>query len=541
MKLTNLLELLSGLGCFLFGMKYMGDGLQSAAGPKMREMLEKLTRNKVMGFLLGMFVTCAIQSSAATTVMVMGFLNASMMDLAQATGVIFGANLGTTVTSILIALDVSAISPICIFIGTLMILYGKKSDTKRIGQVILGFGILFMGLHTMSSAMAFLRTNEAFQSFIVRANNPLLGLLIGILMAAIIQSSSAAVGIVQALALQGLMPLQFACFLVCGINIGSSVPPILSAISARNNAKRAAVIYTIFNIVGALIIMPLAMFTPYISWIASVVEAPAFQVSLLHILFKVLTAIILLPLTNKVVNLTYRIVPKEEHESEFRLQYIDKNLKGEPEVSVLQITKEVERMINLVNRNLTDTTACMFENKIDKAEEVQERENLINYLNQEITKYVASLSKYILHSKTVKYTTRVIHVVADLERVSDYCVHLTSRMQILAEEKVELVPEASMEVSHLFAKACKVFREATKSFLDGNATQETLDSIENQYMQIHKLRYLYEDNHVYRLQNDVSQPEGGLVFVKFLNYIERIAEHGYQISKVSDYGADIVQ
>lgn len=541
MKLTNLLELMSGLSCFLFGMKYMGDGLQSAAGPKMREMLEKLTRNKIMGFLLGMFVTCAIQSSAATTVMVMGFLNASMMDLAQATGVIFGANLGTTVTSILIALDVSAISPICIFIGTLMILYGKKSDTKRIGQVVLGFGFLFMGLHTMSGAMAFLRTNAAFQSVIVKINSPLLGLLIGILMAAIIQSSSAAVGIVQALALQGLMPLHLASFLICGINIGSSVPPILSAISARNNAKRAAVIYTIFNIAGALIIVPLTLFTPYISVVAGLIDAPAFQVSLLHIIFKVLAAVVLLPLTDRVVELTYYIVPKQEHESEFRLQYIDKNLKGEPEVCVLQVTKEVERMIDLVNQNLVDTTACMFEKKLNKAEEVQERENLINYLNQEITKYVASLSKYILHSKTVKYTTRVIHIVADLERISDYCVHLTSRMQILADEKIELVPEASMEVSHLFAKACKVFREATQSFLSDNPTQETLDAIENQYMQIHKLRYLYEDNHVHRLQNDISQPEVGLVFVKFLNYVERIAEHSYQISKVSDYGADIVQ
>ena len=311
MKLTNLLELMSGLSCFLFGMKYMGDGLQSAAGPKMREMLEKLTRNKIMGFLLGMFVTCAIQSSAATTVMVMGFLNASMMDLAQATGVIFGANLGTTVTSILIALDVSAISPICIFIGTLMILYGKKSDTKRIGQVVLVFGFLFMGLHTMSGAMAFLRTNAAFQSVIIKINSPLLGLLIGILMAAIIQSSSAAVGIVQALALQGLMPLHLASFLICGINIGSSVPPILSAISARNNAKRAAVIYTIFNIAGALIIVPLTLFTPYISVVAGLIDAPAFQVSLLHIIFKVLAAVVLLPLTDRVVELTYYIVPKQ--------------------------------------------------------------------------------------------------------------------------------------------------------------------------------------------------------------------------------------
>lgn len=539
MKIANLLELLSGLGCFLFGMKYMGDGLQSAAGPKMRDLLEKLTRNRVMGFLLGMFVTCAIQSSAATTVMVMGFLNASMMDLAQATGVIFGANLGTTITSVLIALDVSAISPVCIFAGTVMMMYGKKSDTKRYGQVILGFGLLFMGLHTMSSAMAFLRTNTAFQSFIATANNPVLGLLIGTVMAAIIQSSSAAVGIVQALAVQGLMPLPFACYLVCGINVGSSVPPILSAFSARNNAKRAACIYTIFNIVGAIIIIPLAVFTPFVSIIGNLVSAPAFQVSLIHILFKVITSIVLLPLTDRVVDLTYRIVPKQEHESEYRLVYIDKNLKGEPEVAVLQIEKEVERMVELVNRNMRTTVAVMFEDKVELCDDVKETENLINYLNQEISKYVAVVSKEMIHSKTAAYMTRVIHVVSDLERISDYCVHLVTRKQLLVDSNQSLSPAAAQELSDIFSRASKIFTDSSRSFFMDEVTQEELNSIKAQYEKVHQLRYEYEDNHAIRLQQNICNPERGIVFVKFLNYVERIAEHGYQISKVSDYGADI--
>ena len=220
MGLNNILSLCGGLGLFLFGMKYMGAGLELAAGPKLNNLLEKLTRNPVMGFLLGVFVTACVQSSSATTVMCMGFLNAGIMDLIQAAGVILGANVGTTMTSILIALDISWLAPVCIFIGALMQMFCKKNLQKYIGQVILGFGILFQGLHTMSSSMSGLKDIPEFQQFIASATNPILGVMVGILLCAVIQSSSAAVGVLQALAMQGLMPMHFAAFLICGINVG---------------------------------------------------------------------------------------------------------------------------------------------------------------------------------------------------------------------------------------------------------------------------------------------------------------------------------
>ncbi len=219
MGLDDLLLLLGGLGSFLFGMKYMGDGLEASAGPKMSALMEKLTRTPIRGFLLGMLVTVAIQSSSATTVMVMGFINAGILTLAQGTGVIIGANIGTTITSVLIALDISAIAPFCIFAGAVAMLYCKKNLHKHIGQVVLGFGLLFQGLHTMSGAMGGLKDVPAFQSFITTAKNPVVGLLVGVVLCAVIQSSSAAVGVLQALASQGLMPLHFASFLICGINI----------------------------------------------------------------------------------------------------------------------------------------------------------------------------------------------------------------------------------------------------------------------------------------------------------------------------------
>lgn len=314
MSLSNIISLMGGLGAFLFGMKYMGDGLELAAGSKMKDLLEKLTRNRLLGFLLGTLVTVVIQSSSATTVMVMGFINAGIMDLAQATGVIFGANIGTTITSILIALDVSGIAPFCIFIGAFLMLYSKKAQTKHIGQVILGFGLLFQGLHTMSGSMKPLKDVIWFQNFIMNAQNPILGILVGALLCAVIQSSSAAVGILQALAMQGLMPLYFASFLIAGINIGSAMPTILASMSARNNAKRAANIYLLYNIVGAVIMTLVTLLTPYTDWIAKVVPNPAFQVSMIHIIFKVVAALILLPCTDLVVKFTYKMVPKQTHE-----------------------------------------------------------------------------------------------------------------------------------------------------------------------------------------------------------------------------------
>ena len=308
---TNIIELLGGLGAFLFGMKYMGDGLELAAGSKMKDLLEKLTRNRILGFLLGVFVTVVIQSSSATTVMVMGFINAGIMDLAQATGVIFGANIGTTITSVLIALDVSGIAPFCICVGAFMMLYSKKAKVKHVGQVILGFGLLFQGLHTMSGAMKPLGQVAWFQNFIANAKSPILGLLVGALICAVIQSSSAAVGILQALALQGLMPLHFASYLICGINIGSAMPTILASMSARNNAKRAAMIYLIYNVVGGILMTLVTMLLPYTQFIERLIPDPMFQVSMVHILFKVVSAAILLPCTNLVVKLTYRIIPKQ--------------------------------------------------------------------------------------------------------------------------------------------------------------------------------------------------------------------------------------
>ena len=270
MSILNIVNLLGGLGLFLFGMNYMSDGINQVAGKRMKDLLEKLTRNRLKGFLLGVFVTSIIQSSSATTVMLMGFLNAGIMDLAQATGVILGAHIGTTITAVLIALDVSVISTACIFIGSVLVIFGRKQNKVYTGEIILGFGLLFFGLKYMSGdqAMGVLKSSAAFKAFITSANNPFVGLAVGTIMCAILQSSSASIGVLQVLALQGLMPMKFAIYMIIGVNVGSAMPLFLSSIGAKTNAKRAALVYFIFDVVGMLIFTPIAFFTPYTSFMA---------------------------------------------------------------------------------------------------------------------------------------------------------------------------------------------------------------------------------------------------------------------------------
>ena len=287
MSILNIVNLLGGLGLFLFGMNYMSDGINQVAGKRMKDLLEKLTRNRLKGFLLGVFVTSIIQSSSATTVMLMGFLNAGIMDLAQATGVILGAHIGTTITAVLIALDVSVISTACIFIGSVLVIFGRKQNKVYTGEIILGFGLLFFGLKYMSGdqAMGVLKSSAAFKAFITSANNPFVGLAVGTIMCAILQSSSASIGVLQVLALQGLMPMKFAIYMIIGVNVGSAMPLFLSSIGAKTNAKRAALVYFIFDVVGMLIFTPIAFFTPYTSFITSLSSNGSVQVAIGHIIF----------------------------------------------------------------------------------------------------------------------------------------------------------------------------------------------------------------------------------------------------------------
>ena len=533
MTVTNLVELLGGLGAFLFGMKYMGDGLELAAGSKMKDLLEKLTRNRFLGFLLGVFVTVVIQSSSATTVMVMGFINAGIMDLAQATGVIFGANIGTTITSVLIALDVSGIAPFCICVGAFMMLYSKKAKVKHIGQVILGFGLLFQGLHTMSGAMKPLGQVAWFQNFIAGAKSPILGILVGALICAVIQSSSAAVGILQALALQGLMPLHFASYLICGINIGSAMPTILASMSARNNAKRAAMIYLIYNVVGGVIMTLVTMFLPYTELVERLIPDPMFQVSVVHILFKVVSAVILLPWTNLVVKLTYKLIPKQKHEDAARLEFIDVNLVGNPSVSLLQIRSEVDRMSKLVGENISLAMDGVLNNQVRNAQTITENESVIDYLTDAISDYLVKFNVHELSTQEAMYVNRVYQALNDLERIGDYAEHLLHVNERSTEKNVAYSEVARNEALELYDNVKELYSNATARFYSQNISIDELKHLARLERENRKKAKQAQQNHMDRLRAGECSAEAGIMFGEVLNSLNRIGGHSINIAEAA--------
>ena len=533
MSISNIISLLGGLGAFLFGMKYMGDGLEMAAGSKMKDLLEKLTRNRFLGFLLGVLVTVVIQSSSATTVMVMGFINAGIMDLAQATGVIFGANIGTTITSVLIALDVSGIAPFCLFLGAFLMLYSKKKQTKHIGQIILGFGLLFQGLHTMSGAMKPLKDVIWFQDFIMNAKNPMLGILVGAVLCAVIQSSSAAVGILQALAMQGLMPLYFASFLICGVNIGSAMPTILASMNARNNAKRAAMIYLINNVVGAVIMTVVTLAFPYTQFIESLIPDPMFQVSVVHIIFKVVSAAVLLPLTNQVVKLTYLLVPKQKHEDACRLEYIDVHLVGSPSVTLLQIRNEVERMAELVRTNIQLSTSALLSSRVADAKPIEDNEAVIDYLTDAISDFLVKLNVREMNDGDAQYVNRVFQTLSDLERIGDYAeklLHLTEQQE---EKKVIYSASALQELAVINDNATQLFDDAVAGFYRQDVHLDQLKRMAKTQRQLRKLANQSQLNHMERLRTGQCSVEAGILFGEILNSLSRIGGHSINIAEAA--------
>ena len=533
MHIVNIINLLGGLGLFLFGMNYMSKGLSQVAGNKMKDLLEKLTRNRFKGFLLGVLVTAVIQSSSATTVMLMGFLNAGIMDLAQATGVIIGANIGTTVTAVLIAIDVSAIAPICIFIGAAMSLFGKKQNHKYIGQIILGFGILFFGLKYMSgdSAMGVLKTSTSFQNFIASANNPFLGIIIGIIICSILQSSSAAIGVLQVLALNGIVPLDLAIYLIIGINVGSVTPLFLSSIGAKTNAKRAALIYFIFNLV-LVAFTPLAVCAPFTNWIESISSNGSVAVAACHIIFKIASALILLPFVNPIVKITETIIKPVEHESVFRFQYIDKKIhtQDNASINVLQVGSEVERMAKLVRRNFVLACEDLLSGTLENEREVRNNEELINWLNHNISDFMVTITSHRITGEASEYIGKLFHVITDLERIGDHALNILQRNEIAQLENLDFTENGMKEIQGIYEKSLELFDRSLAAFVNKQLPDEEANELHFLEDTIDSLTLQAQDNHVIRLRNKECHTASGVVFTKILQDLERVGDHSYNIA-----------
>lgn len=535
MHITNIISLLGGLGLFLFGMKYMSDGLNQVAGNKMQALLEKLTRNRFKGFLLGVVVTAVIQSSSATTVMLMGFLNAGIMDLAQATGVIIGANIGTTITAVLIAIDVSAIAPFCIFIGTVMALFCKKQTQKYIGQVILGFGVLFFGLKYMSGpdAMGVLKTSAAFQTFITKADNPILGLVIGFIMCSVLQSSSASIGVLQALAMTSasLMPMKFAIFLIIGINVGSAMPLFLSAIGAKTNAKRAAVIYFIFDFVGMLIFTPIALIFPrYIDWITTLSDNGSVQVAIAHIIFKVVTAFVMLPFIKWIVKLSEIIIKPKEHDTRLRFEFIDKKVSNNPVATTMQIGSEVERMARLVRNNFVIACEGFIVMDNSRQRELEENEELINWLNHNISDFMVTVTSKEMPGAVSEYIGKLFHVITDLERIGDHAQNIMNRVCAAKDDDLGFTETGIAEFKEIYEIDLELLDRALGAFMNKHLTDDEEHQLHYLEDTIDYLTLTAQDNHVQRLREKKCHTSSGVIYTKALQDLERVGDHSYNIA-----------
>ena len=537
MGIQNFLLFAGGIGLFLFGIKFMGDGLELAAGSKLKKLLEVLTSNRFLAVLVGFVVTAVIQSSSATTVMVIGFVNAGLMNLAQAIGVIMGANIGTTVTSVLIALDLTDIAPLAIFIGVILMIFFKKKMTTHIGQIICGFGLVFLGMSTMSSSMEPLRDFQPFQDFIINAKNPFMGVMIGLVMTAIIQSSSATIGILQALASQNLVPIDFAVYVLFGMNIGTCVTALISTAGTKVNSKRAAVIHLLFNIIGTGIFMLVSAYTPYIEWLKTLNDSTMVQISIAHIIFNVVSTVVLFPFANVLVKLSCRLVPgKEAADEEMHLKYLDERILNTPPFAIVQVGKEVKRMAEMAQKNFVAASNALIEMDVSNVEKIAEREKAINFLNHKITSYLIKINSLDLLENDSKYIGSLFHVVNDIERIGDHALNLSEAAQKSVEDKLTLSDKAKEELRDLFNTTQELLTGAIDAFDKQTLTVDESFKLYELEEHIDDLSDLYQNTHIVRLNNMECSTEAGMLFVNTITDFERVGDHAINIAFSSRKG-----
>ena len=535
MSVANILSMAGGLGLFLFGIRTMGDGLENAAGAKLKRMLEVLTGNRFLAVLVGFVVTAIIQSSTATTVMVVGFVNAGMMSLAQAVGVIMGANIGTTVTSLLIALNFSSVAAAAVLVGVILMLASKKTVVKNLGAIFTGFGLLFLGIDMMSDSMAPLRESAGFMNFIVTVSEsplrPLFGIILGIVMTAVLQSSSASVGVLQTLAMQGLVPLKFSVFVLFGQNIGTCLAALFSTVGAKKNSKRAAVIHLLFNLIGTGIFILIALLAPYVEWIEKLSPDPMAQIAISHIVFNIVSTVVMFPFANVLVKLSCLLVPgKDDSESEMHCKFIDDRLLNTPPFAVMQVSKEVARMAKLARDNFETSAHALINRSNKDLDKVMENEEIINYLNHHITSYLVKLNALDITDSDSDYIARVFHAINDIERVGDHAINLAEAAQHNIGEGLKFSDPAREELNQLCGSVVTLLERSMAAFdnqsLSDNEAKELSDLEEH----IDDLTLECQDSHIFRLNRKECNTEAGMLYLNTITDFERVGDHAINIA-----------
>lgn len=529
MTLSMTMSLLGGLALFLYGMKLMGEGLEKAAGDRLKRLLESLTRNPLMGLLVGVVFTMIIQSSSATTVMVVGFVNAGLLDLMQATGVILGANIGTTVTAWIVAgFQATAFMPLVLLIGVAMIMFLKKLKLQRVGQVIAGFGMLFVGMGMMSDAMKPLAESAEFARLMTAFSNPIMALLVGVAVTAIIQSSSASVGILEMLAIQGLVPLETSLYIIMGTNIGTCVTAMLSAVGATRTAKRAALIHLMFNVLGTLVVFILVSLLPVSTWIGHI-DGPALQIAVAHTSFKVFEVLCFVLLRKWLVKLVMVLVPGEDKQGEGKsLKFLDDRILSTPPIAVAQICKEIERMGDIAIANLTRAMDAFFNKDSSLLNEVEQSEDVVNYLNHEITRYMVAAAQLDLPASDVEQLGEMFHVVNDLERIGDHAENMAEYAKNRIDEEIPFSEDGLAELRDMLDKTVALFKLSMEAF--HTRDQHLLPRVLVQEENIDDMEKTLQQSHVDRLTRGACTPRSGMIFSDMLSNLERVADHATNVA-----------
>lgn len=534
MNLEIILSMAGGLGLFLFGMRVMSESIEKVAGAKLRQILEQLTTNRFTGILVGVVFTAIIQSSSACTVMVVSFVNSGLMNLYQAAGVIFGANIGTTVTSQLVSFNLSEYAPVFLLIGALCVMFVKNQKVVKIAEVILGFGILFTGLSSMSSAMSGLRDVPAVVDMLKSLESPLLAILVGTVLTGIIQSSSVTVSIVLLMCSQGLLELPICLFIILGCNIGACASALLASLAGKKDAKRAAMIHFLFNVIGTVIVY--IIFRVGMAQIINLLHIvsgnnPGRCVANAHTMVKIFQVVILLPFSSGIVKLTYLLIPGEDktvnYRENYQLKYIGDKVVFNPATAVINVLKEVERMANLADENLNRAMNALITLDHEDMEEVYEVEKNINFLNKSITDYLVTINQTTLPIEDLKSLGALFHVVNDIERIGDHAENVADAAKRREEMNVTFSKDATKELGEMLNMVNTIVQFSINTL--HNISDEHVEDILRLEDAVDEKERELQQAHVDRLTRNECTPEAGMLYSDIVSGLERVADHATNI------------
>ncbi len=536
MNFEIILSMAGGLGLFLFGMTVMSESIEKVAGAKLRSILEVFTTNRFTGLIVGIIFTGILQSSSACTVMVVSFVNSGLMSLYQAAGVIYGANIGTTITSQLVSFNLSEAAPIILLAGVLTMMIGKgKQNAEKIGEVIVGFGILFMGLSSMSGAMAGMKDSPGVMNLLKSLNSPILAVLMGTVLTAIIQSSSVTVSIVLLMANEGLLGLPISLFIILGCNIGACASAVLASLTGKKDAKRAAMIHFLFNVIGTVLLYIILMvgMEQVVNGIMSVSDHNAGRfVANAHTIIKIFQVIVLFPFSNGIVKLTYVLVPGDDkkigYRDSFQLKYIGEKVVFNPATAVVEVTKEIERMASLATENLNRAMNALITLDNEDIEEVYEVEKNINFLNHAITNYLVKINQATLPIEDLKSIGSLFHVVNDIERIGDHAENVADSARQRIGTDINFSKEAQRGLGEMLNMVNTLIQFSLEMFSSG--MDEHLEDIMHLEEAVDEKERELQKSHVVRLTKNECSPEAGMLFSDVVSGLERVADHATNIA-----------